>query len=117
MARRAGFATESSPASLSSASSSCDGCTRRRKQFRDSDDLGCRVAKLPGCPGFVPATRQPGNSATLSMLLFQIDAFTSEPFKGNPAAVCFMDGERDDRWMANVAAEMNLAETAFLNPR
>jgi PhzF family phenazine biosynthesis protein len=51
------------------------------------------------------------------MLLFQIDAFTSEPFKGNPAAVCFMDGVRDDRWMASVAAEMNLAETAFLNPR
>ena len=51
------------------------------------------------------------------MRLLQIDAFTSEPFKGNPAAVCFMDGERDDRWMANVAAEMNLAETAFLTPR
>ena len=51
------------------------------------------------------------------MLLLQIDAFTSEPFKGNPAAVCFMDGARDDRWMANVAAEMNLAETAFLSRR
>ncbi|HEX3069260.1 MAG TPA: PhzF family phenazine biosynthesis protein [Thermoanaerobaculia bacterium] len=51
------------------------------------------------------------------MRLLQIDAFTSEPFKGNPAAVCFMDGARDDRWMANVAAEMNLAETAFLSPR
>jgi PhzF family phenazine biosynthesis protein len=46
----------------------------------------------------------------------QIDAFTSEAFKGNPAAVCFMDGARDDHWMANVAAEMNLAETAFLTP-
>jgi PhzF family phenazine biosynthesis protein len=51
------------------------------------------------------------------MLLLQIDAFTSEPFKGNPAAVCFMDGARDDRWMANVAAEMNLSETAFLSRR
>jgi PhzF family phenazine biosynthesis protein len=51
------------------------------------------------------------------MRLLQIDAFTSEPFKGNPAAVCFLDGARDDRWMANVAAEMNLAETAFLSPR
>jgi PhzF family phenazine biosynthesis protein len=46
--------------------------------------------------------------------LLQIDAFTSDAFKGNPAAVCFMDGVRDDHWMANVAAEMNLAETAFL---
>jgi PhzF family phenazine biosynthesis protein len=51
------------------------------------------------------------------MRLLQIDAFTSEPFRGNPAAVCFLDGERDDRWMANVAAEMNLSETAFLLPR
>src|SRR5476651_1351396 len=50
------------------------------------------------------------------MRLLQIDAFTSEPFKGNPAAVCFLDGARDDRWMASVAAEMNLSETAFLLP-
>ena len=48
------------------------------------------------------------------MRLLQIDAFTGEPFKGNPAAVCFLDGARDDRWMANVAAEMNLSETAFM---
>lgn len=51
------------------------------------------------------------------MRLLQIDAFTSEPFRGNPAAVCFLDGERDDAWMANVAAEMNLSETAFLQPQ
>ena len=51
------------------------------------------------------------------MRLLQIDAFTSDAFKGNPAAVCFMDGARDDQWMANVAAEMNLAETAFLTRR
>lgn len=51
------------------------------------------------------------------MKLLQIDAFTSDAFKGNPAAVCFMDGARDDQWMANVAAEMNLAETAFLTRR
>ena len=51
------------------------------------------------------------------MRLLQIDAFTSEPFRGNPAAVCFLDRERDDKWMQDVAAEMNLAETAFLLPR
>jgi PhzF family phenazine biosynthesis protein len=49
------------------------------------------------------------------MRLLQIDAFTSDAFKGNPAAVCFMDGARDDQWMANVAMEMNLAETAYLS--
>ncbi len=51
------------------------------------------------------------------MRLLQVDAFTSEPFKGNPAAVCLLDRERDDVWMQSVAAEMNLSETAFLLPR
>lgn len=48
------------------------------------------------------------------MRLLQIDAFTSEPFRGNPAAVCLLDGDRDAEWMQSVAAEMNLSETAFL---
>src|ERR1041384_6200141 len=51
------------------------------------------------------------------MKLLQIDAFTDRPFRGNPAAVCLLDRERDDAWMQHVAAEMNLAETAFLLPR
>jgi PhzF family phenazine biosynthesis protein len=46
----------------------------------------------------------------------QVDAFTSEAFAGNPAAVCFLPGEREASWMQNVAREMNLAETAFLRP-
>jgi PhzF family phenazine biosynthesis protein len=46
----------------------------------------------------------------------QVDAFTSEAFAGNPAAVCFLPGERDAAWMQKVAREMNLAETAFLRP-
>jgi PhzF family phenazine biosynthesis protein len=46
--------------------------------------------------------------------LFHVDAFTDRPFAGNPAAVCVLDGDRDDAWMAAVAAEMNLSETAFL---
>ena len=50
------------------------------------------------------------------MRIWQVDAFTSEPFAGNPAAVCMLDGPRDDRWMQQVAAEMNLSETAFLLP-
>jgi len=48
------------------------------------------------------------------MKLLQVDAFADEPFRGNPAAVCILDRERDAAWMQNVAAEMNLAETAFL---
>ncbi|MEX0873664.1 MAG: PhzF family phenazine biosynthesis protein [Actinomycetota bacterium] len=48
------------------------------------------------------------------MRLIQVDAFTGMPFAGNPAAVCLMDGERDATWMQDVAAEMNLSETAFV---
>jgi PhzF family phenazine biosynthesis protein len=48
------------------------------------------------------------------MLLLQVDAFTSTPFRGNPAAVCILDREREAAWMQSVAAEMNLSETAFL---
>lgn len=51
------------------------------------------------------------------MRLFHIDAFTDRPFKGNPAAVCLLDHERDAAWMQSIGAEMNLAETAFLLPR
>jgi PhzF family phenazine biosynthesis protein len=49
--------------------------------------------------------------------LLQIDAFTDRPFSGNPAAVCLLDGPADPAWMQRVAAEMNLAETAFLVPQ
>jgi PhzF family phenazine biosynthesis protein len=51
------------------------------------------------------------------MRILQIDAFTDQPFRGNPAAVCLLDRERDAAWMQNVGAEMNLSETAFLLPR
>jgi predicted PhzF superfamily epimerase YddE/YHI9 len=47
--------------------------------------------------------------------LWQIDAFADRPFTGNPAAVTFLDAPRDDAWHQAVAAEMNLAETAFLS--
>lgn len=46
--------------------------------------------------------------------IFQVDAFTDRPFAGNPAAVCILPQPGDDRWMQNVAREMNLSETAFL---
>lgn len=46
--------------------------------------------------------------------IFQIDAFTSEPFTGNPAAVV-LDDSLSENQMKNIAAEMNLSETAFLS--
>ena len=50
----------------------------------------------------------------MPLSIVQVDAFTSRPFAGNPAGVCVLPEDRDDAWMRNVAAEMNLAETAFL---
>jgi PhzF family phenazine biosynthesis protein len=48
--------------------------------------------------------------------IYVADAFTDRPFAGNPAAVCPLDRPADAAWMARVAAEMNLSETAFLDP-
>ncbi|HEY8121251.1 MAG TPA: PhzF family phenazine biosynthesis protein [Myxococcota bacterium] len=48
--------------------------------------------------------------------IHQVDAFTHVAFRGNPAAVCSLEAPRDAAWMQAVAAEMNLAETAFLWP-
>jgi PhzF family phenazine biosynthesis protein len=46
--------------------------------------------------------------------IFHVDAFTERPFAGNPAAVCLLSAPRGDAWRQGIAAEMNLAETAFL---
>jgi len=46
--------------------------------------------------------------------IYQVDAFTTEPFKGNPAGVCILEKEPKTEWMQNVAMEMNLSETAFI---
>ena len=46
--------------------------------------------------------------------LFHVDAFTDQPFAGNPAAVCILPAWEEDGWLQAVAAEMNLSETAFL---
>ena len=52
----------------------------------------------------------------MSVPLFLVDAFTDRPFAGNPAAVCLLPGPRDEPWLQQVAAEMNLSETAFVYP-
>lgn len=50
----------------------------------------------------------------MGLTIYQVDAFTDKPFAGNPAAVCVLPQARDERWMQDVACEMNLSETAFL---
>ena len=47
--------------------------------------------------------------------IYQVDAFTDQPFKGNPAAVCLLSDEFDDAQLQAISAEMNLSETAFLS--
>ena len=49
--------------------------------------------------------------------LFQVDAFTDRLFAGNPAAVCPLEKWLPDALMQAIAAENNLAETAFVVPR
>lgn len=51
-----------------------------------------------------------------SKIIYQIDAFTNEAFKGNPAGVMIVDNDTSESWMQSMAAEMNLSETAFLIP-
>jgi PhzF family phenazine biosynthesis protein len=53
----------------------------------------------------------------MPLKLIQVDAFADRMFAGNPAAVCLLDAPRDAAWMQSVAMEMNLSETAFLEPR
>ncbi len=52
----------------------------------------------------------------MAIRIVQVDAFTSQAFSGNPAAVCVLPAPPADEWMRNVAREMNLSETAFLTP-
>jgi PhzF family phenazine biosynthesis protein len=53
---------------------------------------------------------------TNSLIIYHVDAFTSKAFRGNPAAVCMLDKEISVELMQNIAAEMNLSETAFVFP-
>jgi len=50
----------------------------------------------------------------MGLKIVQVDAFTDTPFTGNSTAVCILPAVQDERWMQNIAREMNLSETAFL---
>ncbi len=51
----------------------------------------------------------------MGLPIFVVDAFTAEPFGGNPAGV--VQGHGDEQWMQALAAEMKHSETAFVGPR
>lgn len=48
------------------------------------------------------------------MTIYQVDAFTTEPFTGNPAGVCILREPVSEQLMQNIAAEINASETAFV---
>lgn len=52
----------------------------------------------------------------MNVPIYQVDAFASRRFAGNPAAVMVLDKFADDAVLQAIAAENNLAETAFLVP-
>ena len=53
----------------------------------------------------------------MKLTITTVDAFTDTQFGGNPAAVTVLPEPRPDHWMQQLAREMNLSETAYLNKR
>ena len=53
----------------------------------------------------------------MKLPIYQVDAFTDRVFGGNPAAVVLLDEWLPDAMLQGIAAENNLAETAFVIPR
>ena len=59
----------------------------------------------------------PQKSDAMKIPCYQVDAFASAVFRGNPAAVCPLEAWLPDATLQNIAAENNLSETAFTVPR
>lgn len=49
----------------------------------------------------------------MDLEIYQVDSFTSEAFKGNPAGVCISDAGLSESLMLSIAEEMAVSETAF----
>ena len=52
----------------------------------------------------------------MTLPLFQVDAFTDQPFAGNPAAVCVLENEEESAWLQAIATELRMPATAFVLP-
>lgn len=52
----------------------------------------------------------------MPLTIYQVDTFTTKPFTGNSAGVCFTETPLDEQLMRNLAMEMNISETAFSVP-
>jgi PhzF family phenazine biosynthesis protein len=67
-----------------------------------------RTAEALTCPE--------AEAGSMKLPIYQVDAFTSRLFRGNPAAIVPLDAWLPDATLAAIAAENNLAETAFVIP-
>lgn len=87
--------------------------------------VGFFFYSIPVCYGMFPAVLYLLHSATMlhfcknkcamqAIPFYQVDAFTTTPFKGNPAAVCLLEAPLPYSTMQAIAMENNLSETAFL---
>jgi len=76
-----------------------------------------RLTRKWGIPHGGPARAATiGHNLYMPVPITQVDAFAAKRFGGNPAAVCVLVAEPDATWMADIAREMNLSETAFVFP-
>ena len=50
----------------------------------------------------------------MKLKFWTVDAFTDQPFSGNPAAVCLLDNDISDAVKQSIAREMNISETCFV---
>lgn len=50
----------------------------------------------------------------MNVMIYHVDAFADKAFSGNPAAVCIFDNRKKDKWLQELASEINLSETAFV---
>jgi len=97
-----------------------DACEPQLARCGHSDrqhaaDARERSVFLPACSRVEKLAETNGNWDVIDMKLniFQVDAFTNKPFGGNPAAVVPLDEWLPDETLLSIAAENNLAETAF----
>ena len=76
------------------------------------------MAKKRSAPRPARTPARPKRRAPKPLVMYQVDAFTSRLFHGNPAAVVLLEKAwPGDDTMQHIAAENNLAETAFVLPR
>ena len=61
--------------------------------------------------GFLAGSQSPSN---MEVPFWTVDAFTGQPFSGNPAAVCLLEEDLSDEKKQQIAREMNISETCYL---